>query len=288
VYVNVSYRARPTLPARAEAAASAAAAPLADATAARTPDVKPVDQLAAVKTAVGAGASADSANADRTARRQRPAERRDAERGELHDARESAPAQANAIASPAEAAAAAPPAPAAARPPAAPPVPTAAPAPTAAPPPPARAEFVAPSTAADASPRAVGAAAARMMLKAQQEPPALIPSPNPNIRWQIVPGGGVQRSIDGGSTWQAQSTGVGVTLTAGAAPSPTICWLVGPGGIVLLSTDGRSWKRVAFPEATDLSSVRATDDKNATVTTADGRLFSTTDGGVTWPRSPGR
>jgi photosystem II stability/assembly factor-like uncharacterized protein len=127
-----------------------------------------------------------------------------------------------------------------------------------------------------------------MMLKAQQEPPALISSPNPNIRWQIVPGGGVQRSIDGGSTWQAQSTGVGVTLTAGAAPSPTICWLVGPGGIVLLSTDGRSWKRVAFPEATDLSTVRAIDDKSATVTTADGRAFGTTDGGVTWPRSPGR
>ena len=125
------------------------------------------------------------------------------------------------------------------------------------------------------------------MLKVQEPPPALIPSPNPNIRWRIVPGGGVERSIDGGSTWQAQSTGVTVTLTAGAAPAPTICWLVGPGGIVLLSTDGRSWQRITFPEATGLSQIRATDDKNATVTTTDGRVFSTTDGGRTWTRSSG-
>ena len=79
-----------------------------------------------------------------------------------------------------------------------------------------------------------------------------IVSSNPGSRWRIVPDGAVQRSADGGSTWQTQQTGVAVTLIAGASPSPSVCWLVGPGGIVLLSTDGRSWRRLPFPEMTDL------------------------------------
>ena len=66
----------------------------------------------------------------------------------------------------------------------------------------------------------------------------------------------------------------------------SVCWLVGRGGVVLLSTDGRNWRRVAFPEATDLSAVQATDARAASVSSADGRTFSTTDGGVTWVRRP--
>jgi photosystem II stability/assembly factor-like uncharacterized protein len=116
--------------------------------------------------------------------------------------------------------------------------------------------------------------------------PIVIISTSPNNRWRILDGGIVERSTDGGSTWQAQSTGVTVTLTSGASPAPTICWLVGPGGIVLLSTDGRSWQRIAFPEGMDLTSVRASDDTHATVTTADGRAFGTTDGGASWARAP--
>ena len=77
-----------------------------------------------------------------------------------------------------------------------------------------------------------------------------------------------------------------MTLTAGASPAPSVCWLVGPGGTVIVSTDGRSWRRLPFPEPAPLASVRATDDKIAQVTAADGRTFSTTDGGLTWTRSP--
>jgi hypothetical protein len=115
----------------------------------------------------------------------------------------------------------------------------------------------------------------------------VIVSPNPARRWRIVPGGpggAVQRSTDGGSTWHTQETGASVTLAAGASPTPSVCWLVGPAGAVLRSTDGRSWQRLAFPEAANLVSVTATDGKTATVTAADGRTFSTTDGGLTWLR----
>ena len=94
----------------------------------------------------------------------------------------------------------------------------------------------------------------------------------------------MERSADGGSTWQLQQTGATVTLVAGGSPSPSVCWLVGPDGIVLLSTDDRSWRRIAFPETTPLVSISAIDDRTATVTTADGRKFSTTDGGLTWER----
>jgi hypothetical protein len=113
----------------------------------------------------------------------------------------------------------------------------------------------------------------------------VIASSNPISRWRIGTGGVVQHSADGGLTWQTQSTGVSVTLTAGSSPSPLVCWLVGPAGLVLLSTDeGRSWQRLAFPAAIDLTSVRATDDNAATVVTSDGRTFSTSDRGRNWGR----
>jgi hypothetical protein len=109
-----------------------------------------------------------------------------------------------------------------------------------------------------------------------------IVSPNPNVRWRLLAGGSVERSIDGGTIWQTQSTGALTTLTAGAAPSPTICWLVGPGGMVVLSIDGRTWRRIPIPEAIDLTLISASNATSATVTAADGRMFTTDDGGRTW------
>ena len=118
---------------------------------------------------------------------------------------------------------------------------------------------------------------------------AVIVSPMPNSRWRIVPGrpiASVERSFDGGLTWQTQELGGSVTLAAGGSPSPLVCWLVGPRGLVLLSTDGRVWHRVGFPEGINLVSVQPTDEKGATVTASDGRAFSTTDGGLSWAPVP--
>jgi hypothetical protein len=85
--------------------------------------------------------------------------------------------------------------------------------------------------------------------------------------------------------WSAAPADVASQLTAGAAPSAAVCWLVGRGGVVIVSTNGGStWRRVTFPEITDLSAVRATDARAASVTTADGRMFTTSDGGMTWIR----
>ena len=124
------------------------------------------------------------------------------------------------------------------------------------------------------------AARAQLMAKASNTP-TLIVSPDANVRWRIARGD-VERSVDGGTTWEIQPTGAPTTPTAGAAPSPTVCWLVGPGGLIVLSTDGKTWQRVSFPEAIDLTSIRASDAANATVTAIDGRTFVTSDGGKTW------
>ncbi len=110
-----------------------------------------------------------------------------------------------------------------------------------------------------------------------------IVSPDPMIRWRIA-GALVERSTNGGSSWVPVPTGVRAELTAGAAPAASVCWLVGRGGVVLLTIDGRGWRRVAFPEMTDLSAIEARDARTASVSAADGRVFVTSDGGVTWDR----
>jgi hypothetical protein len=117
-------------------------------------------------------------------------------------------------------------------------------------------------------------------------PATEIASPDRTVRWRIVAANRVERSIDGGTTWQVQPTGTAAAIIAGVAPAPTICWLVGRGGLVLVSTSGQTWQRVPFPEVVDLISIRAPDGATATVTTADGRSFATTDGGRTWRALP--
>jgi hypothetical protein len=115
--------------------------------------------------------------------------------------------------------------------------------------------------------------------------PVDIVSPDPAIRWQVR-GSVVQHSTNGGKTWDRLSIDLPASLVAGASPSSTVCWLVGRSGIVLITRDGRNWARVSFPEAIDLVAIRAADEKNATVTTADGRALTTVDGGATWSERP--
>jgi hypothetical protein len=113
-----------------------------------------------------------------------------------------------------------------------------------------------------------------------------IVSPEPAFRWRLLAPGTIQRSTDGGVTWQPQAAPAGSVLTAGSSPARAVCWIVGRAGAVVLSTDGTTWQLRPFPEAVNLAAVRAIDAKNATVTTSDGRQFSTADGGATWSKLP--
>ena len=85
-----------------------------------------------------------------------------------------------------------------------------------------------------------------------------------------------------GSAWTAALPAAPTELLAGSSPAAGICWVVGRGGAVWRSVDGRTWQRLTFPEVTDLSAVTATDARSASVSSADGRMFSTSDGGLTW------
>ncbi len=116
--------------------------------------------------------------------------------------------------------------------------------------------------------------------------PTLIRTPNPNVLWRVMPGGIVEHSLDAGATWQQQALSALAKIVAGTAPTVRICWLVGRSGTILVTRDGTKWETVTPPMAADFVAVSAQDASSATVTAADGRRFSTTDGGMNWNALP--
>jgi hypothetical protein len=122
---------------------------------------------------------------------------------------------------------------------------------------------------------------ARQMAAIRSAPVDVV-SPDPSSRWRLS-SGVVFHSADGGLTWERQDTGTS-NVTAGSAPAASICWLVGRAGTVLLTIDGKTWQRLTSPDAVDLVAVQATSADAATVTSVDGRTFSTSDRGRTWSR----
>jgi hypothetical protein len=106
--------------------------------------------------------------------------------------------------------------------------------------------------------------------------------------WRYGEGGLVERSADGGRTWQRQASGVSTPLADGSASTDLVCWLVGARGVVLRTTDGRTWERLPSPTSADLVSVHAWSELVATITAADRTAYETADGGRTWrKREPG-
>ena len=146
------------------------------------------------------------------------------------------------------------------------------------------------------------AAGARDAAPAAPPPPAMaqsertssiveLVSPDATTRWRIVAGSSIERSTDEGAVWELVLTPPQDFLVqpqqffrAGHAPSAAVVWVVGWRGAIFVTTNGRQFDPVPFPEKADLVSVVAVDDRQATVTTADGRRFSTSDRGKTWER----
>jgi hypothetical protein len=126
-----------------------------------------------------------------------------------------------------------------------------------------------PAAAAPVAPEPRSADALKESVAVTQEraftAPASVESSAPGgiIRWRVIGARTVERSIDGGETWNRTSAPPGV----GPAASP-----------------GRSAAaRIATPDNT-ITAIRAVDAANASVTRSDGATFSTADGGVTWVR----
>jgi hypothetical protein len=112
-------------------------------------------------------------------------------------------------------------------------------------------------------------------------------TPNTKVLWRSADGGFVERSPDGGATWEGQPLpGISGEIAAGSSPAPKICWLVGSGGSIFMTKDGSNWKKIAPPVSVDFTAVTANDASNAAITAADGRKFQTTDGGKHWKTLP--
>lgn len=106
-------------------------------------------------------------------------------------------------------------------------------------------------------------------------------APRPQVRWRVT-ASAVERSVDSGRTWEPLDFDPPFILTAGSAPYQNVCWLVGHDGVVFRTTNGTSFERMTPPDTVHLRAIVATDALNAVVTAIDGRVFGTTDGGVTW------
>jgi hypothetical protein len=135
-----------------------------------------------------------------------------------------------------------------------------------------------------------------------------------SARWSITPAGGLQRSSDGGSTWEnvnpsgsqntADSRGAGPNKTNENAEGPPSSVLVfrtvaanGPevwagatGGILYHSSDGGNRWALTVPTDSvavltgDVTSIQFTDPQHGKIATSTGELWITFDAGLTWRR----
>jgi hypothetical protein len=109
-----------------------------------------------------------------------------------------------------------------------------------------------------------------------------VPTPNAQIRYRVVDGRTVQRTTDAGKTWTTVHVVLTSLLRIGSAPSPTVCWLAGTSGIIVTTSDGVTWRQAKAPEAADITAITATSTNAASVITANGRAFTTINGGQSW------
>ena len=119
-------------------------------------------------------------------------------------------------------------------------------------------------------------------------------SPDGQTEWRFGRGGLIERTTNVSAAtadqkWTQQKSPLHADLLAGSAPSATVCWIVGRTGAILRTTDGAAWQAIPSPAsaagdgvAPDWVRVSARDANSATITSADGRVFVTTDAGQTW------
>jgi hypothetical protein len=110
---------------------------------------------------------------------------------------------------------------------------------------------------------------------------------SPLSRWTISSDGQLQHSIDAGKTWQPVAVAEKVTFRALSANGPDI-WAGGAAGQLYHSPDsGGHWAQVKpeFAGATlagDIAAIEFTDIRQGKVTTANGEVWITEDGGKSW------
>jgi Putative zinc-finger len=114
--------------------------------------------------------------------------------------------------------------------------------------------------------------------KARAEAAAAVPA----ITWRVWASGVVERSADGGATWTREAGVDALGARAVVSPTADVCWIVGDNGLILRFEPGRGWTRLTPPAQLAFVAIEASDARNATMTAADARRFTTTDGGQSW------
>jgi Putative zinc-finger len=104
----------------------------------------------------------------------------------------------------------------------------------------------------------------------------------PTITWRVWASGVVERSSDLGATWTREAGVDALGARAVVSPTADVCWIVGDAGLILRFETGRGWTRIAPPAPVGFIAIEASNARNATITAADGRRFTTTDGGQSW------
>jgi hypothetical protein len=111
----------------------------------------------------------------------------------------------------------------------------------------------------------------------------------PTPQWTLSAEGAVQRSLDAGKSWQKVSVTDGTKFRALCAVGTHI-WAGGNAGALFHSVDsGQSWTQVVAAVAdqrltADITHIDFTDPASGAVSTANGEVWSTSNGGQSWRR----
>jgi Photosynthesis system II assembly factor YCF48 len=100
--------------------------------------------------------------------------------------------------------------------------------------------------------------------------------------WSLSVDGQVQRSFDSGKTWQMVPVAGGIQFRAISSIGDDV-WAGGAAGTLYHSADsGRSWTKADTAFTGDIAHIEFSDAQNGLVSTADGEVWSTSDGGQSW------
>ena len=133
----------------------------------------------------------------------------------------------------------------------------------------------------------VAAPAMKAAKPAQRESAMLVKRPTLGQRWSVSESGALQRSLDGGRSWNEIAVAGGVRFRALATVGQDV-WAGGSGGALYHSTDnGEHWLLVPVQTngralSGDILRIEFADPKNGVVTASTGETWTTSDGGATW------
>ena len=129
----------------------------------------------------------------------------------------------------------------------------------------------------------IGAVAARVSSRAMAvSPTGSAAKMISQVDWGLSPNGEVQRSIDSGKTWQIVPVGETTSFRAITAFHDDV-WVGGNSGALYHSADsGQSWTKMTPVSSDDITHIEFSDPQNGRLNTANGQVWSTSDGGRSW------